>query len=190
VKAVVTSPITTHSVATKTATTNGEVVAVARRDHLCAALNARLGFDDVCALGTVTSSYVLPPNALAIVAGLPSDGYSRGNTAPVLPNQPSLFYRAGGENFCEAISQVVIDNTKAPAGAKTWSSSQPDAAIADFVGLVMGIVPSDPRAAQLTTALKGHFDDSKAQSGMTATSALQSVFMVACMSPSAVSIGM
>ena len=37
-----------------------------------------------------------------IAGGLPSDGYGRGATAPVLPNQPTLFYRAGLENICEA----------------------------------------------------------------------------------------
>ncbi|HVR00665.1 MAG TPA: hypothetical protein VMT47_00910, partial [Polyangia bacterium] len=44
------SPLVTNAAPTATAAANGEVVAVARRDHLCAALNARLGFDDVCGL--------------------------------------------------------------------------------------------------------------------------------------------
>ena len=34
--------------------TNGEVVAVSRRDHLCAALNNRLGFTDVCGLDALS----------------------------------------------------------------------------------------------------------------------------------------
>ena len=40
------SPITTHARATRTASTHGEVVAVARRDHLCFALSRRLGLPD------------------------------------------------------------------------------------------------------------------------------------------------
>ncbi len=50
VKAVVTSPITTHVVASVTTATNGEVVAVSRRDHLCAAWSARLHLADACGL--------------------------------------------------------------------------------------------------------------------------------------------
>jgi hypothetical protein len=189
VKAVVTSPITTHAATTVTATTNGEVVGVSRRDHICAAWNARLGFADICGLD-VSQKPVAPSTALAIVAGLPSDGYGRGAVAPVLPNQPSLFFRAGTENLCEALAALVVDAKTPPAGAKTWSSAQPDAAIADFVSLVIGVPPSDPRSAPLTTALQAHFASAKAQTGTTATAALQSTFMAACMAPSAVSMGM
>ena len=44
-----------------------------------------------------------------IAAGLPSDGYGRGAAAPVLPNQPTLFFRAGTENICEAVAAQTID---------------------------------------------------------------------------------
>jgi hypothetical protein len=193
VKAVVTSPITTHTTTTLTATTNGEPVAVARRDHLCAALNARLGFSDICNLDA-TKVAALPNSAEAIVPGLPSDGYGRGAAAPVLPNDPTLFYRAALENFCEAIAVVVVDNQSPPAGVTTWSSSacsdtscQP---ITDFVNVVAGIPPSDPRAMPLYQALLSNFDQSKAQAGMTATDALQSTFTAACMAPSALAIGL
>jgi hypothetical protein len=189
VKAVVTSPITTHTATTTTATTNGEMIAVARRDHLCAMWNARLGFVDICGLDAA-QAVVAPASALSIVSGLPSDGYGRGSTAPVLPNQPTLFYRAGVENLCESIAAFVVDAKKPPPGAKSWSSASPDAAIADFVGIVMGLVPSDPRAAAASGVLHAHFDQAKQQAGLTATDALQSTFVLACSSPSAVSIGM
>jgi hypothetical protein len=189
VKALVTSPITTHVSSTVTATTSGETVAVTRRDHLCAEWNARLGFADICGLDA-SQKPPTPGNALAIVAGLPSDGYGRGSVAPVLPNSPSLFFRAGAENFCEAIAVMVIDNKNPPAGAKTWSSAQPTQAIADFVSIVMGLPSSDPRAATASQILTSHFTSAKAASGMTATGALQSTFTAACMSPSAVSMGM
>lgn len=190
VKAVVTSPITTHAVTSLTATTNGEIVAVSRRDHLCAALNARLGFADVCGLDAAQSNNVLPVSALAIVPGLPSDGYGRGSVAPVLPNQPSLFYRAGTENFCEAIAPLVVDAKTPPPGAKVWTSAQSEAAIADFVGLVAGLPPSDPRAMPLQMALQAHFTTAKAVAGITPAQALQSTFVAACMTPSATAMGM
>jgi hypothetical protein len=189
VKAVVTSPITTHASATVTATTNGEIVAISRRDHLCAAWNARLGFTDICGLNASVKP-VISGSGLNIIGGLPSDGYGRGSVAPVLPNQPTLFYRGATENLCEAIAAIVIDNTNPPTGAKTWSSSQPTAAITDFVNVVMGLAPSDPRASAAQTLLQSQFTASMQVSGTSATAALQSTFTAACMSPSAVSMGM
>jgi hypothetical protein len=189
VKAFVTSPLTTHAADTRTAQTNGDVIAVSRRDHLCAALNGRLGMSDVCgldALGKRAMATTIPE----IVSGLPSDAYGRGAVAPILPNQPSLFFRAGTENICEAVAALVVDPASVVAGQAQWSSTQPDAAIADFVGTVMAVTPSDARSVQLQALLKAHFTAATQQSGVTATQALRSTFIVACLSPSAVSIGL
>lgn len=182
------SPITTNGSATKTATTRGEVVAVSRRDHLCAALDVRLGFTDVCGLNLLAKKQPLIPT---IVSGLPSDGYGRGSNIPVLPNEPTLFYRAATENICASIAGQVIDVAvaKRQPDVKQWSSAEPDAAIADFVGIVMGLVPSDPRSAKATTILKAHFT-AATQQGSAAADALKSTFMAACLAPSAVSIGL
>jgi hypothetical protein len=184
------SPLVTNAAATATATAGGEVVAVARRDHLCAALDARLGFADVCGLEAVTNKQKNATIA-QIASGLPSDGYGRGAVMPVLPNAPTLFYRAGAENICAGIAAQVIDGSASSqaAGVKSWSSTAPDAAIADFVGIVMGLVPSDPRSAPATTLLKGHFTAAM-QQGASAADALKSTFVTACLAPSAVSIGM
>jgi hypothetical protein len=186
VRELVTSPITTNAAPTKTATDLGEVVAVARRDHLCAALDARLGLTDVCGLdATVKKTTSIPQ----IVSGLPSDGYGRGGVAPVLPNDPTLFFRAGTENICAQIAGQVIDNAKPAAGVKQWSSKAPDAAVADFVALVMGLPASDPRAAQATTILSGHYQAALGQ-GENASNALKSTFVTACLAPSTVTIGL
>jgi hypothetical protein len=184
------SPIITNASATRTSTLNGEVVAVSRRDHLCAALNNRLGLTDVCGLKATTKKQLMQP-VPEIVSGLPSDGYGRGSTIPVLPNQPTLFYRAATENICEAIAVQVVDvaTAKQAAGTKYWSSGDPNDAIADFVSIVMGLVPSDPRAAPATSLLQAHFSGAM-QQGATATAALQSTFVAACLAPSAVSVGM
>jgi hypothetical protein len=190
VRELASSPITTHAERTASADASGEVVAVARRDHLCAALDNRLGFSDVCGLHATTRAAlrgVIP----AIAQGLPSDGYGRGSTAPVLPNRPTLFFRAGTENLCATAAQSVIDvrDSKRLPNVKQWSSNQPDAAIADFVAILLAMTPSDPRAAQATSLLKAHFTNAM-QQGATATNALKSTFTVACLSPSFVSIGM
>ena len=192
VKDVMSSPITTNAASTVTAKTNGQIVAVARRDHLCAALNNRLGFVDICQLDATSQKQRGKVSAIAeIVSGMPSDGYGRGSTAPILPNDPNLFYRAGLENICRTVAAAVIDAKPDPnqPGLKQWSSTQPDAAIADFVSLVIGMPASDPRAAQLKTALSSHYSAALATSATPADS-LRSTFVAACLSPSFIGIGM
>jgi hypothetical protein len=184
------SPLVTNAAPTATAAAQGEVVAVSRRDHLCAALNARLGFDDVCGLNAVTRKQEQAPIA-QIASGLPSDGYGRGAVMPVLPNQPTLFYRAATENICSTVAAAVIDvaPAKQTPGVTQWSSTMPDPAIADFVSIVMGLVPSDPRATPAATLLSQHFAAAMAQ-GATASDALKSTFITACLAPSSISIGL
>jgi hypothetical protein len=190
VKALVTSPVTTNTMQTATTEASGEVIAVSRRDHLCAALDARLGFADLCGLQATTAKALQQPIP-EIVSGLPSDAYGRGAPVPILPTQPTLFFRAATENICSAIATQVIDpTTAAPAGAKQWSGTQPDAAIADFVSVVMGLTPMDARSAGATALLESHFASAMKEPNVSATVALQSTFVVACLAPSAVSIGM
>ena len=189
VRALVTSPLVTNTVQTRTTTLSGEMVAVTRRDHLCAALDNRLGLVDVCGLDAAQKR--MPSTVSLIAGGLPSDGYGRGSPIPVLPNEPTLFYRAGLENVCAAVADMVID---APANAgrpnaKRWSSSQPNAAIADFVATMMALTSSDPRAGAATQILNSHFAAAQAQ-GASATDALKSTFVTACLAPSSIGIGL
>jgi len=186
VRELLASPLTTHAARTKD---NSEVIAVSRRDHLCSALNFRLGLPDICALD-VTSRVSKTGTIPEIVAGLPSDGYGRGSTTPVLPNQPSLFFRAGMENICEVIAGMVIDVKTPIPNQKMWSSAQPDQAIADFAQIVMGLVPSDPRYTGAVKILSDHYIAAHAKMGITPTDAMKSTFTLACLAPSAVSIGL
>jgi hypothetical protein len=193
VKELLASPIVTNAVPTTTASTDGEVVAVARRDHFCAALNARLGFNDVCGLASLYAKGTASTQTIPeIVSGLPSDGYGRGAVAPVLPNQPTLFFRAATENICEAVATQVIDvpTAKQAPGVKQWSSSQSTAAINDFVSLLMGLTTPDPRTAPAAALLQQHYQSALQQKGITPTEALQSTFITACLAPTFVSIGM
>jgi hypothetical protein len=190
VRDIFASPITTNASPTATRSDEGKIVAVSRRDHLCAALNARLGFTDICSLDATTpdSAKTTIPE---IVSGLPSDGYGRGAVAPVLPNQPTLFYRAGTENICEAAAALVIDvpMAKQIPGVTQWSSAQSATAITAMVQTIMGLTTPDPRSTPAQQLLSGHFAAAM-QSGATATAALQSTFVAACLAPTAVSIGM
>jgi hypothetical protein len=190
VRELLASPITTNASKTVTASSNGEVVAVSRRDHLCAALDNRLGFVDICQLDQTLGSRQVSTIA-QIVSGMPSDGYGRGSTIPVLPNQPTLFYRAGLENVCAQVAALTIDAKpdKNQPGAKQWSSAQPDAAIAEFVSTIMALPGSDPRAAQAAAILTSHFQ-AAVQAGQSAGDSLKSTFVAACLSPSFIGIGM
>ena len=184
------SPLVTHAADTATADATGEVIAVSRRDHLCAALDNRLGFADVCGLAAVTKKQMQTAVA-QIATGLPSDGYGRGANFPVLPNQPSLFYRAATENICSAVADQVIDvaAAKQVVGVKAWSSTDTATAIADFVSTVMALPASDPRAAPAGALLQAHYD-AAVQQGASRTNALKSTFITACLAPSATAIGL
>jgi hypothetical protein len=188
VRELLASPLTTGAQPTLTGQ-SGTVIAVARRDHICAALNQRLGFADICGLDVQVK--IAQRTIPQIVAGLPSDGYGRGAVAPVLPNEPTLFYRAGMENICSQVAALVIDTAAKSQlpNVKQWSSKDPDTAITEFVALILAITPSDPRSAPLVSALQAHFADAMKQ-GANATNALRSTFVVACLSPSALSIGL
>jgi hypothetical protein len=184
------SPITTHASETKTALTVGEVVAVARRDHFCFALSERLGLPDVCGqnlLGKRPAKAAL----VQIASGLPSDGYGRGAVMPVLPNEPTLFFRAAVENICASLASSVIDPPAAQMidGQKSWSSKNASAAIPEFVSLIMALPASDARSAPATQLLQDHFRMAMGQ-GAKAVDALRSTFVTACIAPSSISIGL
>jgi hypothetical protein len=190
IQELLSSPLITNASSTATARHNGEVIAVARRDHLCTALSVRLGLPDVCSIDG--ASVIKPKGVIAQIApGLPSDGYGRGAIAPVLPNQASLFFSAATENMCGALAAQVVDvpAAKQVAGAKSWSSKASDAAISDFVSIVMGLTPSDARAAKASDALTRHYQAAM-HKGASATNALRSTFITACLAPSSVSIGL
>jgi hypothetical protein len=184
------SPLITYATVTQSAGLSGEPIAVERRDHLCAALSTRLGLSDVCGLHAIRT--VDSPGLTGVpelLGSLPSDGYGRGLADPVLPRQPSLFQLAGMENICRDLAAQVIDAPSPPPGSKQWSSTQPtDAAITDFVQIVMGLAPSDPRGASAKTILQENYTLS-IHAKATPTDALKSTFVLACLAPSALAIG-
>jgi hypothetical protein len=194
------SPLTTNAVPTTTTASaqEGVTVGVARRDHLCAALNFRLGFTDICGLDAST---VFPKGATgqllktiqAIAGGLPSDGYGRGSNVPVLPTDPSLFYRSGIDNMCWNVAQLVVDPSAPTAGVTYFYSaaSQLDASLDSLVTNLMGITASNPLYAGALAALKNQYAAGLvAPVSATPTESLESVFTTACMSPSLAGIGM
>jgi hypothetical protein len=178
-----TSPLVTYLLPTKTVSQGGEVFPVSRRDHLCAALSNRLGITDSCGLDVNT---VVPQDLKAvqfIASVLPSDAYSRGAEEPVLANDPNLFFRTGMENICAVFAARLIDAGVSPR----WSSASPDAAIGDFVHTLMGVGAG--RDATPISILNEHLSAARA-AGLSASDALKSTFVLACLSPSVTGIGL
>ncbi len=176
------SPLVSYLAPTQTVSDAGEMFPVSRRDHLCGALSNRLGIPDVCGLDVNT----VVPNDLKqvqfIARVLPSDAYSRGAEEPVLANDPNLFFRTGMENIGTILAARMIDG----ASGSRWSSASPDAAIADFVHTLMGI--GTGRDATPLSILTGHMTSALA-AGLSASDALKSTFVLACISPSVTGMG-
>jgi hypothetical protein len=173
------SPLVSYGGPTETAKQSGQAFSVARRDHLCAALSNRLAIPDACGLRVGTA---VPRAIQLIVAVLPSDQYSRGAEQAVLANDPNLFFRTGLENICASLAGQLVD-----AGSATrWSSMNPDPAISDFIHGLMGIEKA--RDAMPLAILQDHFQAAKV-AGLSASDALKSTFVLACLSPSVAGIG-
>ena len=178
------SPLITYAARTQTSDANGETYGITRRAHLCDLLSSRLGLHDVCGLQASTvEPYQLSP-VQAIASSYPSDAFSRGRVGPVLANDPSLFLRAGLENSCIAIANMVIDN-----GGGRYSSGQPQVAISDFVHNLMGL--TSDRAGPMLELLQAHYAEAvqNGDAGIHPADALKSTFVLACLSPYVAGLG-
>jgi hypothetical protein len=185
VKELFASPLVTGAVATATYAQGAVTVSVSRRDHFCAALSDRLGKPDLCAL--VAALPTQAQVATATIAGsVPADAFSRSAESPVTPASPSVFYRAASEELCENLAPQVVD----AATGSVWSSATEATAITDMVERVIGYPPGDPHHASAVQILQSHYTSVLAQAGSSATVALRSTFVLACESPTAVSIGL
>jgi hypothetical protein len=101
---------------------------------------------------------------------------------------------SGLQNICANLALATVDAAVDPLqpGAKHWTSDQADVAIGEFVALMLGFTPSDPRTQAATAALTHNFQLSQASPdpSITKSDALRSTFVAACMSPSFIGIGM
>ena len=190
------SPLTTNAAPTKTPPTNGEVVAVVaarppvRRAQRAPRLRRRVRprrrepQGDVADDRSPRSSRACRPTATAA-----------GRSLPVLPNEPTLFYRAGTENICERVAAA--GHRRAPRqaagapGVKQWSSAaarRRDRRLR--AASSWRLAPSDPRRRAGDDAAQGALHGGARRRGATASDALKSTFVAACLAPSAVSIGL
>jgi hypothetical protein len=173
------SPLVTGQAATKTWRDLGETVSIARQDHLCAALTNRLGL-----AASVCTGISDKTTSTAVANNIPLDGYLRGAEAPALSTSATPFYRGASEALCNYVAGLTIDKTNS-----RYSSAKKDAAITDFVANIMGLAASDPLTATMTQLLSEHYGAAMG-AGASATDALKSTFVTACLSPTSVAIGL
>jgi len=173
------SPLVTGQTSTKTWRDVGERVSIARQDHFCAALTNRLQLASSLCVGITDNT-----TRIAVTNNIPLDGYLRGAEAPALSTDQTPFYRGATESLCAYAASLTVDKTKS-----RYDSTKKDAAITDFVANIMGITSEDPNSATVTQLLKEHYDAAVA-AGAKPTDALKSTFIVACLSPTSVAIGL
>ena len=179
VRELLSSPLVTGARNTQTFAEQGLTISVSRREQLCTTMSTRLGVPNLCALG----------RAPALTQLVPSDGYARGATAPVLATDPSLFYRAATEQLCRSFADSAVDATVGGKPSR-YASRMVDAAITDMVRTIMGVLPADPRYAMLRQILVEHHAAASKTAGISATDALKSTFVLACSAPTSISMGL
>jgi hypothetical protein len=185
IKELFASPLVTGALPTQTFAKDTLPPSISRRDHFCAALSNRLGRPDLCAQAVSLPTPQQTATA-KIAASVAADAFSRGSEAPITPADPTLFYRAATEMLCENIATQVVDGM----ADSVYSSTSSASAIPDMVDKVMGYPPSDPKHGPALQILMAHYSAVLAQNRNMATPALRSTFVLACESPSAVSVGL
>ncbi|MET0595613.1 MAG: hypothetical protein ABW133_23150 [Polyangiaceae bacterium] len=173
------SPLVTGQTATKTGREVGETVSIARQDHFCSALTNRLQLTTSLCVGITDNA-----TKIAVTNNIPLDGYLRGAEAPALSTDQTPFYRGATESLCAYAAGLTIDKTKS-----RYESAKKDSAITDFVSNIMGITPDDPNSAAVTQLLQEHYDAAIAAKA-SPTDALKSTFIIACLSPTSVAMGL
>jgi hypothetical protein len=174
------SALVTGQESTKSRTDVGETVSIARQDHFCAALTNRLKLTTDLCTGIPDKT-----TATSVANNIPLDGYLRGAEAPALSTAHSPFYRGATESLCAYAASLTVD--KMPMSR--YSSAKKDAAITDFVENIMGITPADENSGAVTQLLQEHYA-AAVSAGASATDALKSTFVTACLSPTSVAVGL
>ena len=167
------SPLVTGAERTKTHDDRRYIVSITRRAQLCQLFDARLGTTSVC------SNEIVAP----VVGLIPDDTFSRGAVAPIQTAVSGGFHFAGAEQVCGRLATVLVG----PAGR--FRPDESDAALDDLVEDLMGLSPSHPRHDATRRVLADHITDA-ANTGASPAAALESAFVLACLSPDVMGLGL
>jgi uncharacterized protein YmfQ (DUF2313 family) len=159
----------------------GSAATISRRSTFCNVLSTRMGIEDVCGIRThFRDGTTLQNKVRDAVASVPDDTFSRAVVEPVVIAETGLFTRANREAACVQAAQNSY--------AEVFGEATADEATLEMVTRIMGLSAIDPRHAGALEILRDHVEE-VVLDGKTETEALQSAFVLACMSPSVAGVG-
>ena len=159
----------------------GTDATIARRGQFCDQLSHRLGITDICSMRThFRDGTNLQDDVAEAVASVPEDAFSRAEIAPVVIAETGLFTRANREAACTVAAQEGFD--------EVFLGVLAEDVITTLVEGVMGLPPGDPRHEGAREIIGDHVDEVMA-AGEDEEVALQSAFVLACMSPTSAGVG-
>jgi hypothetical protein len=173
---VMSSPLTTGLAPTQQDEERPFGIAIARQQTFCHLLEQRLA-TDVCASSGVKAALGL----------IPADSFIRGAAAPLITVDPNLFQFAAAEAFCRTVATLnAIVSTSSSA---LFPADDSALTLSRIVEKLMGLPPSHPRHRAAVAALFGHYAAAR-DAGATALTALQSAFVMGCVSPDVLGVGL
>lgn len=180
VRDVMLSPLVTYQARTATVAAVGQTAHLTRRNQLCGLLAHATGLGEVCGRDQVQTGSNYSVESLA--QGIPSDQYGRGVNAPLYITRPDPVIRSTLENLCALVSSKLIDGKSALPIAQQEVGVAVPALVHDLMGL------SAQEDAEPINILTAHWNDVLADK-QTQTTAWQSTFTLACLSPFVASSG-
>ncbi len=179
VRELFSSPLVTGSACLE-GVDSGTTASIARRSTFCSELSTRLETPDICGIRTHFRDGTPLQNKLRdAVASVPDDSFSRAVVEPVVISETSMFTRANTEATCTLAAQN---------DAMPFEGVSTDDATLEMVTTLMGMPASDARHTGALEILRSHVAEAIAAE-KTEEEALQSAFVLACMSPSVAGVG-
>jgi len=179
VRELFSSPLVTGSACIAGAD-SGTTASISRRSTFCSQLSTRLGSPDICGIRTHFRDGTTLQNSLRdAVASVPDDAFSRSVVEPVVISETSLFTRANTEAACTLAAQN---------GALVFADQTTEEATLALVVSLMGLPVTDKRHEAALDILRDHVAEALTAE-KTEEEALQSAFVLACMSPSVAGVG-
>ncbi len=162
----------------------GDIASISRRDHFCAALANRTGIANICSLSEDAVTKPFNYKFFNLVRSFSADAFPRGSQTPLTVSEPGMIPRIMQENFCKETAQ----SDRVVGDGAVFDSALGSAGVVTLVTRLMGLPPEDPRHAEAVQLLTEHFESAKATSND--RTAMQSTFIVACMAPSLIGVGL
>lgn len=158
----------------------GAEVGITRARHLCSILGNRLDFPRACTFNRRVRD---------LIPSIPDDAFSRAAVEPVVITEDDIFIRSAEEKICEELARDRVGEDEFPIG-------EPQVTLQRIVEGLMGLAPNHPQHDAMLGHLQAHFDLAKARLETTNDNdyrnrreALRSSFMLGCLSPFVVGMG-